>query len=208
VAQIKLTKNELRQLQVRLGQLNKYLPTLKLKKAMLQFEVGLARNESNELQKKSVEAQEKARAAAVLLDLQGYFNPLKAASVEKCQIRRENIAGVEIPMFESISFESHEYTLMDTPIWMESMIMTIRRWREMQARDYVAREKLKALEKELHDVSIRVNLFEKVLIPRAKNSIKRIKIFLGDQELAAVGRAKVAKSKHAGSEKEQIEEVA
>jgi len=40
-----------------------------------------------------------------------------------------------------------------------------------------------------------VNLFEKILIPRAKKNIKKIKVFLGDQELAAVSRAKVAKNK-------------
>jgi V/A-type H+/Na+-transporting ATPase subunit D len=44
-------------------------------------------------------------------------------------------------------------------------------------------------------VSIRLNLFEKVLIPRAQKNIKKIKIFLGDQELAAVCQAKVAKRK-------------
>ena len=36
---IKLTKTELRIQQTRLGQFQRYLPTLQLKKAMLQFEV-------------------------------------------------------------------------------------------------------------------------------------------------------------------------
>ncbi|HEY5259666.1 MAG TPA: V-type ATP synthase subunit D, partial [Rhabdochlamydiaceae bacterium] len=49
--------------------------------------------------------------------------------------------------------------------------------------------------KELRDVSIRVNLFEKILIPRAQGNIRKIKIFLGDQQLAAVCQAKVAKQK-------------
>ena len=42
---IKLTKNELRDQQKKLGQLRKYLPTLQLKKAMLQSEVYEARQE-------------------------------------------------------------------------------------------------------------------------------------------------------------------
>lgn len=45
------------------------------------------------------------------------------------------------------------------------------------------------------EVSIRLNLFEKILIPRTKKNIKKIEVFLGDQELAAVAQAKVAKSK-------------
>ena len=63
-------------------------------------------------------------------------------------------------------------------------------------------EKKAALDKELREVSIRVNLFEKVLIPRSEANIKKIKVFLGDMELAAVSQAKVAKTKiEAGKEK-------
>ena len=65
----------------------------------------------------------------------------------------------------------------------------------MHERIKVAYEQRNALEKELREVSIRVNLFEKILIPRAVDNIRRIKVFLGDQELAAVCRAKVAKNK-------------
>ena len=42
MAQIKLTKMELRDQQYKLKQLQKYLPTLQLKKAMLQTEVNNA----------------------------------------------------------------------------------------------------------------------------------------------------------------------
>ncbi len=49
MADFKLTKNELRAQQKRLAQLEKYLPTLQLKKAMLQAEVQKARLEIAEL---------------------------------------------------------------------------------------------------------------------------------------------------------------
>ena len=45
MAEVKLTKNELRSQQIRLAQLEKYLPTLQLKKAMLQTEVNEVRAE-------------------------------------------------------------------------------------------------------------------------------------------------------------------
>ena len=41
----------------------------------------------------------------------------------------------------------------------------------------------------------RVNLFEKVKIPEAKEAIRIIRIKLGDEMTAAVGRAKIAKNK-------------
>jgi V/A-type H+-transporting ATPase subunit D len=48
---------------------------------------------------------------------------------------------------------------------------------------------------ELSKVVQRVNLFEKVMIPRSSEIIRVIRIYLGDQMTAAVGRAKIAKSK-------------
>jgi V/A-type H+-transporting ATPase subunit D len=41
----------------------------------------------------------------------------------------------------------------------------------------------------------RVNLFEKVKIPGAKEAIRLIKIYIGDQMTNAVGRSKIAKNK-------------
>jgi len=51
---------------------------------------------------------------------------------------------------------------------------------------------------ELRTTTQRVNLFEKKLIPELRENIRKIKIFLGDEETAAVGRAKLAKGKLAG----------
>ena len=51
------------------------------------------------------------------------------------------------------------------------------------------------LSTELRTTSQRVNLFEKVKIPEAKNNIRVIGIFLGDQQTAAVVRGKIAKKK-------------
>ena len=59
----------------------------------------------------------------------------------------------------------------------------------------IAEEKIRALFHEWREVSIRVNLFEKVLIPRTLANIRKIKVFLGDLALAGVARAKVAKKK-------------
>ena len=51
------------------------------------------------------------------------------------------------------------------------------------------------LNRELRLTSQRVNLFEKVKIPEAKDNIRVIEIYLGDQQTSAVVRGKIAKSK-------------
>jgi V/A-type H+-transporting ATPase subunit D len=56
-------------------------------------------------------------------------------------------------------------------------------------------QQVRLLEKELRTTSQRVNLFEKVKIPEAKDNIRRIAIYLGDQQTAAVVRGKIAKKK-------------
>ena len=59
----------------------------------------------------------------------------------------------------------------------------------------LAEEQLQLIEQELRVVAQRVNLFEKVKIPEARENIRRIQIYLGDQQTNAVGRAKIAKEK-------------
>jgi V/A-type H+-transporting ATPase subunit D len=195
VAEVKLTKNELRSQQVRLGQLNKYLPTLQLKKAMLQSEVNEARLEIRKLHELFLEARKVVDSFSTLLTEKIAINMSDVARVDKVEKKYENIAGVEIPIFIGVSFHEVEYGLFETPPWVDSAIDRMRDMSECREKMRVSEEKKAALEKELREVSIRVNLFEKILIPRAINNIKKIKVFLGDQQLASVSQAKVAKTK-------------
>lgn len=195
MADVKLTKNELRAQQVRLKQLNRYLPTLQLKKAMLQTEVMEARVEIERLNKSYAALEEEAREWAPLLTLPTTLDPAAAAVVLDIKRRHENIAGVDVYYLDSLTFKDVSYSLFETPPWVDDVVIGVRKLKEKQIEREIAREKLHALEKELREVSIRVNLFEKVLIPRAKENIKVIKVFLGDQALAAVSQAKVAKGK-------------
>jgi V/A-type H+-transporting ATPase subunit D len=55
------------------------------------------------------------------------------------------------------------------------------------------------LDDAVHKVTQRVNLFEKVLIPRTREHIRRIRIYLADAERAAVVRSKIAKRKRAAA---------
>lgn len=195
MAEIKFTKSELRNQQNRLIQLQKYLPTLQLKKAMLQSEVNEARQEIIQFEKAYGEKRAIVEEYSPLLSDTIEFDPERAAKIAKINKRIENIAGVEVPYFESVIFEDYLYSLFDTPPWLDALILSLRTLSEAKIKIAIAIEKKTALEKELREVSIRVNLFEKILIPRSLSNIKKIKVFLGDQQLAAVSRAKVAKTK-------------
>lgn len=195
MAEIKLTKNELRDQQTKLAQLEKYLPTLQLKKAMLQIEVHGVRQEIDQLEGDLNKKRREVEEFSGLLVTRTSIDPKQAIRIKQVKKRYENIAGVEVPYFEGIDFEDFTYSLFETPPWVDAAIVGLRALAEMGARIKVVEEKKRALEKELREVSIRVNLFEKILIPRTLENIKKIKVFLGDQQLAAVSQAKVAKAK-------------
>ena len=195
MAQVKLTKTELRLQQVKLFQLQTYLPTLQLKKALLQLEVNQTTSEIDLLKIEFTKEEEALDRYSALFSERNSDRFFSAVAIKELKITHENIAGVDIPIFEDVIFEKPSYSLFDTPVWYESAMDGVRRLLVAQEKIKVAEQKKEALEKELRDVSIRVNLFEKIMIPRAVDNIKRIKIFLGDQQLAAVSQAKVAKKK-------------
>ena len=213
MAEVKLTKNELRTQQRHLLQLRKYLPTLQLKKAMLQIEVNEARLHIDALRDVYRVTRKKVEDFSSLLSDKESIDLRDAAHVARVNRYVENIAGVEVPQFESVEFVPFEYHLFGAPAWVDAAIIGLRKIATAKAEVDVAEEKKRALEKELREVSIRVNLFEKVLIPRAIVNIKKIKVFLGDQQLAAVSQAKVAKlkieeRKAAAREKSRLEKEA
>jgi V/A-type H+-transporting ATPase subunit D len=192
---VKLTKTELRTEQYRFQQLQKYLPTLQLKKMLLQIEVNQAEQEIQHLHLEFESAEKKISAFAALFSDRHAFDLYPAVKIVEVQKKFENIAGIDIPILEKVVFQDSSYMLFDAPVWLDSAIVGLRGLITIREKIRVAEEKKVALEKELREVSIRVNLFEKILIPRAQGNIRKIKIFLGDQQLAAVCQAKVAKQK-------------
>jgi V/A-type H+/Na+-transporting ATPase subunit D len=192
---IKLTKTELRSQQYRLQQLQKYLPTLQLKKMLLQMEVNQAELEIQQLEEEFKAEEKRISGYAALFSDRSASDLFPSVKVAEIQKKFENIAGVDIPILEKVVFQDHPYMLFDSPVWIDSAIAGLKELIIKREKIRIAEEKKAALEKELREVSIRVNLFEKILIPRAQENIRKIKIFLGDQMLAAVCQAKVAKQK-------------
>jgi V/A-type H+/Na+-transporting ATPase subunit D len=195
MAEFRLTKSELRNQQVRLYQLQRYLPTLQLKKALLQAEVANAESQRDMLQKAKEERWKQLVEIAPLVSSDPTVPLERIARVEHVEKKVEHIAGADLSAVESVSFHPFQYDLYDTPPWLDCLVEELREFRTVDIRLEVANERIAILMKELKDVSIRVNLFEKVLIPQAEKYIKKIRIFLNDLQLAAVAQAKVAKAK-------------
>jgi V/A-type H+-transporting ATPase subunit D len=71
----------------------------------------------------------------------------------------------------------------------------------------IAGERRRILQIAVRRITQRVNLFEKILIPTAKQNIQKIRIFLGDAERASVITSKLAKQKQQQLREAELEEV-
>ncbi|MCH9621576.1 MAG: V-type ATP synthase subunit D [Chlamydiia bacterium] len=116
-------------------------------------------------------------------------------AIKKKNVIYDNIAGTEVPTLDSIDFKEKVKTALYKPFWHDDMVDHLRCAKKAFLKWKISEEKKALLEEELRSVSIRVNLFEKRLIPRTESEISQIRIFLGDQDLAAVSLSKLAKEK-------------
>lgn len=106
-----------------------------------------------------------------------------------------NIAGVAIPTFEGAEFSRGDYDLYDTPLWVDLAANHMEKALELDLKAQVLDEQVRLLDAELRATAQRVNLFEKVKIPETQENIRRISIYLADQQVNAVVRSKIAKRK-------------
>lgn len=195
MATTKCTKNELKTQKQTLNQLERYLPTLQLKKALLQSEISANKMQKEQAEKLYQQTLHRLEQASKLFELIPSFPIEEVLKDTKEEISFENIAGVELPVLKAVLFRPYPIDFFDTPPWLDGLLLLLKKTKEHSIAVLVAKQRLTILEKELKEVATRVNLFEKVLIPRCKENIKKIRIFLGDLHLTAVSQAKVAKNK-------------
>ena len=196
---IKLTKNELKKQKDNLKQFQRYLPTLQLKKQQRQSVIMGIRAE---LERKEAE---RIQMIGDLDDWVAVFaeNELfeekkrldQLVQPDRVIVKDDNIAGVTIPAFEELTFKDINYDVDDYPLWVDTAVFKLREIARLDALVSTLRKQTELLEKELRTTSQRVNLFEKVKIPEAKENIRVIQVYLGDQQTAAVVRGKISKKK-------------
>ncbi len=193
---IRLTKNELKTQRDALRRFQRYLPTLQLKKQQLQLEVRQRQDELAELDRRIRELREKTAAWVRLFGEPNAARTVdQAVRVAQWTTGTRNVAGTDTPTFRELRFETAELDLFATPAWIDDAAETLRETARLVLHRQILEEQLERIRQELRITTQRVNLFEKVKIPETQDAIRRIRIYLGDQQTAAVGRAKIAKHK-------------
>ena len=189
---VKLTKNELKQQKDALKRFERYLPTLQLKKQQLQMVIRQV-----EVQMRTKDEQRISLDREIMSWVEVFAEDVDISGLLKIVSLRTdtgNIAGIDIPVFEAMDFEVLAYDLYVLPLWVDRGIDAVKRLLALDAEVRILKEQHRLLSEELRITTQRVNLFEKVKIPETRNSIRMIRIYLGDQQTAAVVRGKIAKS--------------
>ncbi|MBI9100340.1 MAG: V-type ATP synthase subunit D [Spirochaetaceae bacterium] len=192
MANIKLTKNELKTQKDALKMFSRYLPTLILKKQQLQMEIRLVELRQKEVVEKRNAINEEFKS---WIGVFGEDVGIDGSLIKVKYVKTEtgNIAGVEIPVFIGADFEPVTYDLFEKPLWVDKAVLKLQQVMLLDLELKVLDKQIELLAKELRTTTQRVNLFEKVKIPETKSNIKKISVYLGDQQTAAVVRGKISK---------------
>ncbi len=195
MAKVKLTKTELKAQTDALKRFQRFLPMLQLKKQQLQAEIAGIVAEEEDVARREREARESLGSWVGLFatceggELEGLVN------VKAVKTGTANIAGVTIPVFESVETEVAEIDAWATPAWFDDAVEAVTGIISLHCEHQVLEEQRRLITEELTTTSQRVNLFEKVKIPACRENIRVIKIAIGDEQTAAVTRGKIAKSR-------------
>jgi V/A-type H+-transporting ATPase subunit D len=164
-----------------------------LKKQQLQGEIRHTDLRLKELYSLRENLDESFKTWIAVFGETGFFTK-DIITIKGIKTKTGNIAGVEIPIFVSADFEISRYDLAQTPLWLDTAVECMRQSLLLELEARVVEEQRRRLDKELRTTTQRVNLFEKIKIPEATSNIKKIQVYLGDQQTAAVVRGKIAKS--------------
>ena len=185
MAKIKLTKNELKIQKDALKMYRRYLPTLTLKKQQLQAEIRAIEANAAAVRKER-EALEKGFASWIAVFSETDAFPDGIITVSNIRKGYGNIAGVTIPIYEGADFSRGDYDLYETPLWVDIAANHMEKAMSLDLEAEVLDEQVRLLEQELRATTQRVNLFEKVKIPETEENIKKISIYMADQQVNAV----------------------
>lgn len=198
MARLQLNKSSLARETRNLGNYERFLPSLDLKRQQLMAERAKAVEELEATQREIAAFQQQiGRDLPMLANLDVDITDL--VSLTDVRIGTENVVGTHLPRLERIEVEVRPYALLARPHWVDNVAVVLHDMLELRVRAQIEERRVALLDAAVKTITQRVNLFDKVLIPRTRSNIKRIKIYLSDEEMAAVVRSKISKKKNAAA---------
>lgn len=191
-----LNKSTLQRETRQLAEYRRFLPSLELKRLQIMAERARVRQDLARMER---EFHDRFHEIADRIPmLANDMVPLEGlVELREAEIGDQNLSGTILPRLGVVDVEIEPYPLLGRPHWVDPVVEALRELIHECLEIDVMRERLRRLAEAEIVISRRVNLFEKVLIPRARETIRRVKMALADAERDAVIRAKIAKRKTA-----------
>ncbi len=192
MSKLALNKSSLHRQMARLKIFEHFLPSLDLKRRQVVMERARARQAA-------VRTREELEAllASVGRDLPMLANDTVDLAglvrVESVEIVEESLVGIRLPTLRHVEVRTQPYSLLAKPHWVDAVAARLERAIGLRLLVQVQEARVSLLDEAVRRLTQRVNLFEKVLIPQAREDIRRIRIHLADAERARVVQAKIAK---------------
>ena len=189
---IKLNKVSLREQKQKLALYQRFLPALEARKQQFLLQLGIVRKDIR--QREDLLAQLSADISlwsALIRDMEGILRYF--LEIREVRFSRHNVAGLNIPRFQEVVFADPSYSVFATPYSFEVVLARLREAIGLREEIRILREQERILADGFRKTSQRINLYEQRLIPACREALRKIAVYLQDQQAAAVGVAKVAK---------------
>jgi V/A-type H+-transporting ATPase subunit D len=195
---IKLNKVSLREQKQKLALYQRFLPALEARKQQFLMQLGLVRRD--------IRRQEEVLALllAAISQWSALFRDMDLLmryflEIEEVRFSLRNVAGLKIPRFESVVFADPSYSVFATPYSFETVLARMREAIVLREEIRILKEQERILSDGFRKTSQRINLYEQRLIPDCREALRKISVYLQDQQAAAVGVAKAAKRLSGGN---------
>ena len=191
-----LNKTQLTRESRQLDTYERFLPSLDLKRKQLIAERNKARRDVA-TSRDEIEEVERSCGSGMPMAADSRLNLDNIVTVRGVELAEENLVGLKLPVLVDVDISRVGYAFLARPHWIDALGDLLEKLVTMRLRLQVLEQRLAVLELAVKKTTQRVNLFDKVLIPRTRVNIRRIRIQLSDAEKAAVVNAKIAKRKRA-----------
>lgn len=194
-------KTSLQTLEKQLKVRERALPTIKSKESALRMEV---KKTKGELQILKENFQNGINSYTKFAKLWNEFDPA-LIQVEDVHFETKKIAGVVVPIYNTIIFNEKPYSYFNTPLWFFEGINLLKELAEKGIKAEIGYIKLERLEHARRKTTQKVNLFEKVQIPGYHGAILKIKRYMEDEESLSKSSQKIMRTNLEKKEKKEEE---
>ncbi len=172
----------------------KYLPSLDLKRQQLRFAIVGLKSDIRRLTEKITQFQQALPNLIPSSDVDvSDIDQLVAISTIDYELK--SVAGVKVSQMTNLTFSQSDSEFTRLPVWGLFYQASLEKYVKLLLQVENLEQQISTLNAALLKVTQRINLFEKLLIPRSEQFISTIELSLGERARESVVVSKLSKKR-------------